>query len=198
MTKGRRLLLPNCLGRGGPDNLGRICRNEHWRAGERRVVRFASNIRRSTHRVTNKPINTNTPSPALGACIVGTAGLCGIAAGVAVAASVAHNGYRAYKKEITPKRAIANVATDFALSRFRALRAIRIRPKGSLKGGASPWNWRRSWVTGRTTTPKVRTRTVSHRAAFRYHPYRFSVRVGVNIYAARSTYSSYRDYRRRY
>ena len=114
-------------------------------------------------------------------CLVATAGLCGAAAGIAVASSVAGHGYRRYRGGISRGQMVRCIGTDFVFSRFRAVRAVRARyvapscPPRRAAGYRGYVNATRNYY--RRNQASNYYYTASRRVARHSHPLRYRLRV---------------------
>ena len=111
---------------------------------------------------------------AFGACIVATAGVCGLATGAAIAASGVWNMYRVYKREISGGRALFNVGIDATSRWARPVRTLNwARPAAGLHGVRVGRRLVPLWK--QTTSPSVRLN-------WRFHRYRTIRNAGVQSY----------------
>ncbi len=123
---------------------------------------------------------------AAGACIVATAGACGVAVGAAFVASTAWNGYQYRQGSISGTKFFRNVAVDFGLTRFRALRGLKYPKGASIRSiyrshKSISGSWKR---TGRLALGYVRHATRSIRGHYRVRPWRSRGIIAINGYGA--------------
>ena len=118
-----------------------------------------------------EPLTQNSGQTPAGACIVGTAGLCGAVLAASALASVASDGWGLAQHEMTGREFALDTAFNFAAALIPASRAARLGSAGrhSAEGFAE-----RSFSGG----------SVSLSHAFHFHPSRTSFRAGLNMYSA--------------
>ncbi|WP_344209850.1 RHS repeat-associated core domain-containing protein [Kribbella sancticallisti] len=133
---------------------------------------------------------TVTGFVAAGACIVATAGACGVAIGASLIASGAWNYYQ-YKhgddrgRRVTRRKAAGNFAIDLIGSRVRPVRGFKYVGRHRGAAGKAATTFRSRFARHRGGF-KHRVKPRRHVANWRFHarrkPYRAAASISVNVY----------------